>query len=50
MLSSSKNTLHELPNELPNEVRLRILGFYKMLKKSKKSVEAESIAQFPLQK
>ena len=39
-----------MPNELPNDLRIRILGNYKMLKKSKKSVEVEPSVQFPLQK
>ena len=50
MISSTENLVHELPHELPNDFRLRILGNKEILGKSQISVEAEPSAQYPFQK
>ena len=47
MISSIANLVHELPNELPNDLRLRILGNKAILGKSQIWVETQPIAQSP---
>ena len=50
MISSTENLVYELPHELPNDFRLRILGNKEILGKSQISAEAEPSAQYPFQK
>ena len=50
MISSIANLLYELPHELPNDLRLRILGNKEILVKSQIWVETEPSAQSPFQK
>ena len=48
MISSIANLVYELPHELPNDLRLRILGNEEMLGKSQ--IWVEPISQSPFQK
>ena len=50
MISSTANSVYELPQELPNDLSLRILGNKKILGKSQIWVEKKPSAQSPLQK
>ena len=50
MISSIANLVHELPHELPNDVRLRIWGNKEILGKSQIWVETQPSAQSPFQK
>ena len=44
------NFVYASPHELPNDLRLRILGNQKILGKSQNCVVTEPSAQFPFQK
>ena len=50
MISSIANLVYKLPHELPNDLRLRILGNVEILGKSQICVETEPSAQSPFQK
>ena len=50
MKSSTKNIRYELSHELPNDLRLRILGNFEIMGKTQKWMEAEYSAQSHLQK
>ena len=50
MISSISNLVYELPHELPNDLRLRILGNKEILGKSQICVETEPSTQSPFQK
>ena len=50
MISRIANLVYELPHELPNDLRLRILGNKKMLVKSQIWVETQPSTQSPFQK
>ena len=50
VISSIANLVYELPHELPNDLRLRILGNKEILGKSRIWVETLPTAQSPLQK
>ena len=50
LLSSISNLVHELPHELPNVLKLRILGNYKILEKCQIRMETQPSAQSSFQK
>ena len=50
MISSIANLVYELPHELPNDLKLRMLGNKEILGKSQIWVEIKSSAQSPFQK
>ena len=50
LISSITNLVHELPYELPNDLRLRILGNQEILEKSQMWVETQPSAQSSFQK
>ena len=50
MKSSKKDIVYELPHELPNDLRLRILGNLKIIEKTQKWMEAGPSIQSPFQK
>ena len=49
-ISSITNLLYQLPHELPNDLRIRILGNLEILEKSQIRVEAKPSAYSPVQK
>ena len=50
LISSITNLVHELPHELPNDFRIRILGNQEILEKCQMWVETQTSAQSPFQK
>ena len=50
MASSIANLVYKLPHELPNDLRLRILGNKKISVKSQSCVDTQPSAQTPFQK
>ena len=50
LISSIRNLLHELPSELPNDSRFRILGNQEILEKCQMWVQTQANAQSPFQK
>ena len=50
LISSITNLVYEFPNELPNHLRLRILGNQEILEKCQIRVETQPSAQSPFQK
>ena len=50
MASSIANLVYKLPHELPNDLRLRILGNKKISVKSQSCVDTQPRAQTPFQK
>ena len=50
MISSIANLVYELPHELPNGLKLRILGNNEILRKSQIWMETEPSASSPFQK
>ena len=50
MLASIANLVYELPHELPNDLRVRILGNKEMSVKSQSCVDTQPSAQSPFQK
>ena len=50
MASSIANLVYKLPHELPNDLRLRILGNKEMSVKSQSYVDTQPSAQTPFQK
>ena len=50
MKSSTKDIAYELPYELPNDLRLRILGSSEIVEKTQKWVVADPTTQSPFRK
>ena len=50
LISGTTNLVHELPHDLPNSLRLRILGNYEILEKFQIWVETQPSVQSSFQK
>ena len=50
MISSTENIVYELPDQLPNDLGLKILGNQEILGKPQKWVGAEPNTQFSFKK